>query len=307
MAVHRTARPSQGVDGRAGRTGRAHGPPGLRCCRCCRCRRGRSLRCQRGLQLASKRPLRDLQAERPHRLEHKVRERRGPEQSLLGPAPTHREVDERAAPRATEVVYRLVHVHARLFGARMAQRSLNRGTVLQVCREEAARREAVVPSAVAALAGPPVGPGRPRRGSAPAGPRRPGRGSARPRRRSGRPDGLNDRCRAAHGRRAAPSGPLRRRQPRDRSAGRRPPHQVRADVLIPMAARCGGRVDRKPSGRPPGSRADGPTPPTGPRGEAYTGAPTPCSRVSTTRAASWSTAPISTISRPSSAASWIRA
>ncbi|GHJ34045.1 hypothetical protein TPA0910_84780 [Streptomyces hygroscopicus subsp. sporocinereus] len=84
--------------------------------------------------MASKRPSRDLQAERPHR----IRRPRGPlpEQSLLGPAPIHREVDERAAPRATEVVFRLAHVHARLFGARKAQRSLNRGTVLQVCREE---------------------------------------------------------------------------------------------------------------------------------------------------------------------------
>ncbi|MFI0260581.1 hypothetical protein ACH4OW_16275 [Streptomyces sp. NPDC017056] len=55
---------------------------------------------------------------------------------------------------ATGVVFWLAHVHAQLFGARMAQRSLNPGTVLHVCREEWPIVEAAVPSAVAVLVSP---------------------------------------------------------------------------------------------------------------------------------------------------------
>ncbi|MFD7667439.1 hypothetical protein [Streptomyces sp. NPDC059788] len=54
----------------------------------------------------------------------------------------------------TGVVFWLAHVHAQLFGARMAQRSLNRGTVLHVCREEWPIVEAAVPSTIAVLVSP---------------------------------------------------------------------------------------------------------------------------------------------------------
>ncbi|MGW3460394.1 hypothetical protein ACWDE9_12655 [Streptomyces olivaceoviridis] len=58
---------------------------------------------------------------------------------------------------ATGVVFWLAHVHAQLFGARMAQRSLNRGTLLHVCREEWPIVEAAVPSTVAVLVSPLLG------------------------------------------------------------------------------------------------------------------------------------------------------
>ncbi|WP_206505496.1 hypothetical protein [Streptomyces chrestomyceticus] len=58
---------------------------------------------------------------------------------------------------ATGVVFWLAHVHAQLFGARLAQRSLSRGTVLHVCREEWPIVEAAVPSAVAVLVSPLLG------------------------------------------------------------------------------------------------------------------------------------------------------
>ncbi|WP_073949932.1 hypothetical protein [Streptomyces kebangsaanensis] len=58
---------------------------------------------------------------------------------------------------ATGVVFWLAHVHAQLFGARMAQRSLDRGTVLHVCREEWPIVEAAVPPTVAVLASPLLG------------------------------------------------------------------------------------------------------------------------------------------------------
>ncbi|MEF3114046.1 hypothetical protein [Streptomyces chrestomyceticus] len=58
---------------------------------------------------------------------------------------------------ATGVVFWLAHVHAQLFGARLAQHSLSRRTVLQVCREEWPIVEAAVPSAVAVLVSPLLG------------------------------------------------------------------------------------------------------------------------------------------------------
>ncbi|MFI2235855.1 hypothetical protein [Streptomyces chrestomyceticus] len=58
---------------------------------------------------------------------------------------------------ATGVVFWLAHVHAQLFGARLAQRSLSRGIVLHVCREEWPIVEAAVPSAVAVLVSPLLG------------------------------------------------------------------------------------------------------------------------------------------------------
>lgn len=58
---------------------------------------------------------------------------------------------------ATGVVFWLAHVHAQLFGARMAQRPLSRGTVLHVCREEWPIVEAAVPPTVAVLVSPLLG------------------------------------------------------------------------------------------------------------------------------------------------------
>ncbi|WP_263253977.1 hypothetical protein [Saccharopolyspora rosea] len=58
---------------------------------------------------------------------------------------------------ATGIVFWLAHVHAQLFGARMAQRCLNRATVLHVCREEWPIVEAAVPSTVAVLVSPLLG------------------------------------------------------------------------------------------------------------------------------------------------------
>ncbi|KOT87513.1 membrane protein [Streptomyces sp. NRRL F-5755] len=58
---------------------------------------------------------------------------------------------------ATGVVFWLAHVHAQLFGARMAQRTLNRATVLHVCREEWPIVEAAVPSTIAVLVSPLLG------------------------------------------------------------------------------------------------------------------------------------------------------
>ncbi|MGW8379016.1 hypothetical protein [Streptomyces sp. ODS28] len=58
---------------------------------------------------------------------------------------------------ATGVVFWLAHVHAQLFGARMAQRSWNRGAVLHVCREEWPIVEAAVPPTAAVLVSPLLG------------------------------------------------------------------------------------------------------------------------------------------------------
>ncbi|MGX1564124.1 hypothetical protein [Streptomyces sp. NPDC055506] len=49
----------------------------------------------------------------------------------------------------TGAVFWLAHVHAQLFGARLAQGAVGRRAVLQVCREEWPILEAAVPSAVA--------------------------------------------------------------------------------------------------------------------------------------------------------------
>ncbi|MER5389185.1 hypothetical protein [Saccharopolyspora sp. NPDC002686] len=57
----------------------------------------------------------------------------------------------------TGIVFWLAHVHAQLFGARMAQRSLSRRTVLHVCREEWPIVEAAVPPTVAVLISPLLG------------------------------------------------------------------------------------------------------------------------------------------------------
>ncbi|MFF4862909.1 hypothetical protein ACFY3J_14455 [Streptomyces sp. NPDC001231] len=54
----------------------------------------------------------------------------------------------------TGVVFWLGHVHARLFGARPAQRHLDRGTVLHVCRDEWPIAEAALPSALAPAVSP---------------------------------------------------------------------------------------------------------------------------------------------------------
>ncbi|MFF7751425.1 hypothetical protein ACFZCP_19690 [Streptomyces sp. NPDC007971] len=58
---------------------------------------------------------------------------------------------------ATGVIFWLAHVHAQLFGARMAQRALDRGVVVEVCREEWPIVEAAVPPAVAVLVSPLLG------------------------------------------------------------------------------------------------------------------------------------------------------
>nr|WSX47897.1 hypothetical protein OG409_02385 [Streptomyces sp. NBC_00974] len=49
----------------------------------------------------------------------------------------------------TGVVFWTAHVHAQLFGARLMQRSLDRPTVLRVCRDEWPIVKAAVPPAVA--------------------------------------------------------------------------------------------------------------------------------------------------------------
>ncbi len=54
----------------------------------------------------------------------------------------------------TGVVFWLGHVHAQLFGARLAQRNLDRGTVLHVCRDEWPIAEAALPPALALAVSP---------------------------------------------------------------------------------------------------------------------------------------------------------
>ncbi|MFJ5776947.1 hypothetical protein [Streptomyces sp. NPDC093094] len=57
----------------------------------------------------------------------------------------------------TGVVFWVAHVHAQLFGARLAQQSLDRRTVLRVCREEWPLVDAAVPPAVAVAVSPLLG------------------------------------------------------------------------------------------------------------------------------------------------------
>ncbi|MFF8396932.1 hypothetical protein [Streptomyces sp. NPDC016172] len=57
----------------------------------------------------------------------------------------------------TGVVFWIAHVHAQLFGARMAQRTLDRGTVLHVCRDEWPIVKAAVPPAAAVAVSPLLG------------------------------------------------------------------------------------------------------------------------------------------------------
>jgi hypothetical protein len=57
----------------------------------------------------------------------------------------------------TGVVFWIAHVHAQLFGARLARQGLDRGTVLHVCREEWPIVKAAVPPAVAVAVSPLLG------------------------------------------------------------------------------------------------------------------------------------------------------
>lgn len=57
----------------------------------------------------------------------------------------------------TGVVFWIAHVHAQLFGARLAQRPLDRRTVLHVCRDEWPIVKAAVPPAVAVAVSPLLG------------------------------------------------------------------------------------------------------------------------------------------------------
>ncbi|MER6090005.1 hypothetical protein [Streptomyces bluensis] len=57
----------------------------------------------------------------------------------------------------TGVVFWIAHVHAQLFGARLAQRSLDRRTVLHICRDEWPIVKAAVPPAAAVAASPLLG------------------------------------------------------------------------------------------------------------------------------------------------------
>ncbi|MEU1459691.1 hypothetical protein ABZ467_03175 [Streptomyces sp. NPDC005727] len=57
----------------------------------------------------------------------------------------------------TGLVFWVGHVHATLFGARLAQRSLTRPTILRVCREEWPIVEAAVPPALAVAVSPLLG------------------------------------------------------------------------------------------------------------------------------------------------------
>ncbi|MFJ7152439.1 hypothetical protein ACIQVT_30320 [Streptomyces sp. NPDC100445] len=59
----------------------------------------------------------------------------------------------------TGLVFWVGHVHAHLFGARLAQRPLDRATVVRVCREEWPIVEAAVPPAVAVAVSPLFGLG----------------------------------------------------------------------------------------------------------------------------------------------------
>ncbi|MGX1884926.1 hypothetical protein [Streptomyces sp. NPDC055287] len=57
----------------------------------------------------------------------------------------------------TGVVFWIAHVHAQLFGARLAQHSLDRRTLLNVCRHEWPIVKAAVPPAVAVAVSPLLG------------------------------------------------------------------------------------------------------------------------------------------------------
>ncbi|MFH8930125.1 hypothetical protein ACH4D4_24020 [Streptomyces pristinaespiralis] len=57
----------------------------------------------------------------------------------------------------TSVVFWAAHVHAQLFGARLMQRSLDRRTMLRVCREEWPIVKAAVPPAVGVAVSPLLG------------------------------------------------------------------------------------------------------------------------------------------------------
>ncbi|MFF4571780.1 hypothetical protein [Streptomyces sp. NPDC001410] len=57
----------------------------------------------------------------------------------------------------TGVVFWVGHVHAQLFGARLAQRPLDRPTILRVCREEWPIVKAAVPPALAVAVSPLLG------------------------------------------------------------------------------------------------------------------------------------------------------
>ncbi|MGW1273164.1 hypothetical protein [Streptomyces sp. NPDC002491] len=57
----------------------------------------------------------------------------------------------------TGLVFWIGHVHAQLFGARLAQRSLDRRVVLQVCRDEWPIVKAAIPPAVAVAVSPLLG------------------------------------------------------------------------------------------------------------------------------------------------------
>ncbi|MET7378710.1 hypothetical protein ABZT08_07745 [Streptomyces sp. NPDC005526] len=57
----------------------------------------------------------------------------------------------------TGVVFWIAHVHAQLFGARLAQESLDRRTVLHVCRDEWPIVKAAVPPAAAVAVSPLLG------------------------------------------------------------------------------------------------------------------------------------------------------
>ncbi|MGW1721343.1 hypothetical protein ACWCQK_00215 [Streptomyces sp. NPDC002306] len=59
----------------------------------------------------------------------------------------------------TGVVFWITHVHAQLFGARLARQPLNRATVAHVCREEWPIVKAAVPPAVAVAVSPLFGLG----------------------------------------------------------------------------------------------------------------------------------------------------
>ncbi|CAL9288508.1 MULTISPECIES: hypothetical protein [Streptomyces] len=61
----------------------------------------------------------------------------------------------------TGVVFWMAHVHAQLFGARLAQQSVDRRTVLHVCRDEWPILKAAVPPAVAVAVSPLLGLGVP--------------------------------------------------------------------------------------------------------------------------------------------------
>lgn len=57
----------------------------------------------------------------------------------------------------TGVVFWVAHVHAQLFGARLAQQALDRRVVLRVCRDEWPIAQAAVPPAVAVAVSPLLG------------------------------------------------------------------------------------------------------------------------------------------------------